>query len=296
MAHIAMLLLSSFETCDHSARSASSGSSSAALRAGSTPATSPMTTASPSDSATYSGEIVAGIAGSAHCASSTIPKPSASPPAPPIADSSIASPTNSCAIARPPRADRAQQADLLRSLAHGDRHDREDADAADEQRDAAERRDAERQHVDDRPEHVEHLLLRDDSEVLGAVACRKNSLDAVDDLVDGRVLGVEHVDLEQPLPVEQLEAARGRNVDRVVEVDADHVALRFHDADDAVALAADADPVAERVRAAVELRVELRAEHGDVARALELVGRQERAGGDVELEGFVEVGPDARRR
>ena len=94
------------------------------------------------------------------------------------------------------------------------------------------------------------------------------------------------------MPVEELEAARGGNVDRVVEVDADHVALRFHDADDAIALAADADPVAERVAAAVELRVQLGAEHGDVARALELVGRQERADGHVELERLVEVGAD----
>ena len=46
------------------------------------------------------------------------------------------------------------------------------------------------------------------------------------------------------MPVEQLEPARGRDVDRIVEVEADHVALRFHDADDTVAVAADAVPPA----------------------------------------------------
>ena len=55
-----------------------------------------------------------------------------------------------------------------------------------------------------------------------------------------RVLLVQHVDLEQAFAVEQLERARRRDVDGVVEVEADHRALRPHHADDAVALAADA--------------------------------------------------------
>ena len=96
----------------------------------------------------------------------------------------------------------------------------------------------------------------------------RDPLDAGDDLFDRRVLGVQHVDLERPLPVEQLEAARGGDIDRVIEIDAHHVALRLHDADDAIAQAADADTLPRRVRGAVELRVELRAEHGDVACAL----------------------------
>ena len=43
--------------------------------------------------------------------------------------------------------------------------------------------------------------------------------DARDDLVDRRVFAVEHVDLVKALAIEQLQAARGRDVHRVVEID-----------------------------------------------------------------------------
>ena len=146
--------------------------------------------------------MLTGIAGYASSTITMTMKPAMSPAAPPKPDKSIASPRNN--------------ADLMRALAYRNRHDREYADPAHEQRDAAERCHADRQHVQDRAEHIQHLLLRRNRKILAAMPREQHAANAGDYLVDGRVLVVEHVDLVQTLAVEQRETAGGWNIDGVV--------------------------------------------------------------------------------
>lgn len=114
-----------------------------------------------------------------------------------------------------------QQADFGGALAHGDGHDREDADPADQHRDPAQRADGEGHHVEHRAQHVEHLLLGGDGEVLPAMAGDEDAPDALDELVDGRAFLVQHVNLEEPVAVEERERAAHRDVDGIVEVEAE---------------------------------------------------------------------------
>jgi hypothetical protein len=72
-----------------------------------------------------------------------------------------------------------------------------------------------------------------------------------------------------PVAVKQFERARGRDVGRVVEVDAEELALGFHDADHAELQAADAQARAERVLAAEQFVLQFGAEHDEGAGVLD---------------------------
>ena len=93
----------------------------------------------------------------------------------------------------------------------------------------------------------------------------------------GAVGSYSDVDLHQALAVEHVQRAADRDEHGVVQVEAEHLALGFHHADDAVALAADAQARAERVLAAEQLLRHLGAEHRERARRARVVVRQELA-------------------
>ena len=83
----------------------------------------------------------------------------------------------------------------------------------------------------------------------------QNSLYTGDDFVYGRAIVVEQIDFVQTVTIEQRQATGGRNIDSVVEIDAQHVAFGLHHTDDSVAIAADADPVIQRIGRVVEFRM-----------------------------------------
>ena len=101
--------------------------------------------------------------------------------------------------------------------------------------------------------------------------------DARLDLGERRGRLVQDVDFHQALAVEHVERPSHGDEDGVVKVEAENLALRFHDADDAVALAADPQARAERVVAAEQLLRHPGAEHREGARRARVVVRQELA-------------------
>ena len=142
-----------------------------------------------------------------------------------------------------------------------------------------------RQDVEDVRQRAQHVLLRDDREVLAAVARDEDRLGRFDDaLARSRLRRRVKLISMQRVAVEQLERARRRDVGHVVEVDAEELAPRLHHADDAERQAADAHARAERALGAEQLALQLRAEHDEAARALGVVGRQELAARHAQLE------------
>src|SRR5574343_1652886 len=186
-----------------------------------------------------------------------------------------------------------QQADFSSPLGDGNGHDGDDADAADQQRDAAQRADGHGQHVEDVGQRRHHFFLGDDGEVLAAVARHHPFLDGGGD--DGRrhaFLGGQ-VDFVEAVAVEDFEGAGGRDEGRVVEVDAEKLPLGFEDADDAELVGADAQLGAERVLAAEQFVLELGAEDDQASGALGIVRGQELAGAHLALEDVQHLRADA---
>ena len=146
----------------------------------------------------------------------------------------------------PGRPQRTQQADLGGAFVDRYGHDRQDADTADQQRDRTQCTDRQRQHVQNRSEHLKHLVLGDDREVLVAVPCDQAAADLFGQYVGISALLIQDVDLHQAVAVEHRHRATDRDVDRVIEIEAEHLSLGFHASDNAVGLSTDADTFTER--------------------------------------------------
>ena len=185
---------------------------------------------------------------------------------PPIAVTTMASDRNCARMSRLPRARRHAHADLARPLRDRDEHDVHDADAADEQRDAADRGEQQAELVLRSGDRLEQLGAVDDSEVLDTAVQRRHEaaqqlLRLVDpaDVVDG------NRDLPREFLAEQAQRARlQRHEHRVVLVLTARAALASEHADDLERRSADQHPFAERILPVGEqLLVHGGAEHGD---------------------------------
>jgi hypothetical protein len=146
----------------------------------------------------------------------------------------------------PPRAERDQQADFAGAFGDGDGHDGDDADAADQQRDAAQRADGHGQHVEDVGQRAQHLFLGDDGEILAAVAGDQASLMAPATMAEGTPSSAATVDFVEPSRLNiswaraaGMKAVSSRSMPR-------NWPFGFHDADHAEVQAADAQALAER--------------------------------------------------
>ena len=102
-------------------------------------------------------------------------------------------------------------------------------------------------------EGVEHRLLAGHGDVVVAVALDHQRADRLLDLLR-RVGGEEgRVDLGDLFEVEDLHRGGDRNVDGVVDVEADHLALRLEDADHPETRPGDAHEAAQGVLLAEQL-------------------------------------------
>ena len=183
-----------------------------------------------------------------------------------------------------PRADRLAQADLARALGHRHQHDVHDADAADQQRDADDRA----HHRGDAAEHARvdlaHLVLHHDAEVVlvvlgDVVALPQHALDAF-------AHRAHHLLVSRPgswsctrSPTSRpkiVSALREGNEHRVVEVAAQALALRLHDADHRHRGGADVDLLPDRLGHA-QLLEDVEADHHHLAAALEVEVGEEAA-------------------
>ena len=100
-------------------------------------------------------------------------------------------------------------------------------------------------------------------------------LDRRDQRLDVTARGVEQVDLVHATEVEQAHRPLGRQVDGVVHVEAEQLALGGHHPDHPVAFAADTDRLAERRARAEQLVAQLGTEHRLGACRADLPGLEE---------------------
>ena len=88
---------------------------------------------------------------------------------------------------------------------------------------------------------------------------------------------IGQVDGHQAVAVEQFQRTRRRDIGRVVEVDAEELPLRLHDADDTELEVADAGPRSQGAFRAEQFRLQLGPQHNKRAGAFRFVIRQELA-------------------
>ena len=94
---------------------------------------------------------------------------------------------------------------------------------------------------------------------------------------------VEQVHLHQALPVEHGHGLDDGEVDRIVQIEAQHLPLGLHDPDDPVALATNADALTQGACIAEQLVPHLAAQYHEGAGVTGVVRRQEAAQGGVHL-------------
>ena len=163
----------------------------------------------------------------------------------------------------------------------------DDAHAAHCERDAAQRPHRRGEDAEDVGEPRQHI---GEGDVVLAVAGGEQAPDLARHAGGGGALAVGDVDLHQPVTVVEGERTPGGKVGGVVQVGAEKLALRRHHPDHAVALAADAHPLAQRVGVAEELLLEGGPRHHEGARANRVVGRQEAPGTDLHGKHAVHAG------
>src|SRR5690606_38766612 len=138
----------------------------------------------------------------------------------------------------------------------------------------------------------EHVLLREQREILFAVQRDQLALDALRHFGAGGALAEGDIDFAQAFAVEQLQAAIDGDVDDVVEIEAEHLALRLHHADDAKPVATDTHQLTEWIGIAEQLRAHLVTEH-DIGALDTIVLRQESAERDAHAPGLRQFGAAA---
>jgi hypothetical protein len=99
----------------------------------------------------------------------------------------------------------------------------------------------------------------------------------------GHVVGagaglVKQIDFHQAFPVKQAQGLGGRHIDGIVQIKTQHLTLGLHHAGNAVALGADAHPLAQGVAQAEQLVFDLAAQHHKGPGRPLVIGRQEAAG------------------
>ena len=116
------------------------------------------------------------------------------------------------------------------------------------------------------------------------MACAESAADGRGDLTGGDAFAVRDVDLEQAAAVVERHRPAGGDIGGVVEVGAEKLPFLLHHADHPVALAADADALAEGIGGAEQLVLELCTQHREGARAGGIVRRKEAAAADLHRE------------
>ncbi len=94
-----------------------------------------------------------------------------------------------------------EQANFIRALGHGDRHDGYDADPADDQRNSAQSADGSGQNVEDVGQCREHVFLRDYRKIFPAMPAFKQRFDGVDDFGGRHAFPVSHMDFHQSIAI-----------------------------------------------------------------------------------------------
>jgi hypothetical protein len=109
------------------------------------------------------------------------------------------------------------------------------------------------------------------------MARRERVFDSSDDDIRSGLRSERYVDLGQLVAVEELHRAREVDVGDVVQIDCEHLSLRFHDAHDAQSRAGDAHEATARVLSAEELARQRRTEDGFPSRPSRIAPGVERA-------------------
>ncbi len=136
-------------------------------------------------------------------------------------------------------------------------------------------------------------LLGGDGEILAAVAGDEHAADGGHHLFQGRAVLIDQIDFKQAFPVEQLQPFARRNIDRIVQVNPQHIALGLHHADYPIAVAADAYPFAQRVAVAEQFVAHFCPQDREGPGRPRIIRRQELTDGHVKLERSVEFMTDA---
>jgi hypothetical protein len=179
---------------------------------------------------------------------------------------------------------RKNQADLGDALSDRDPHHREDSDRTDEERDSGDEADREGDAVDHLAKDVEHGRLGGDREILvAAVAVGEEFANLFFDDVDQAPVREGHIDFAEIVHVEHPHREGDGDVDGVIEIEAERVALGRHDSDHAKSRVRDSNHLSECVLITEEFALHLRTEHCDRAGATRIGVVHELTLADLEL-------------
>jgi len=181
-------------------------------------------------------------------------------------------------------AEGAQKADLVHPFVDGDGHDGEDAHRPHQQGDAAQGAHGEGDHAQDLVQHGQLFLLGDHGEILGPVAPFQEAANGPRQTGFVGARPIDDVDLHEPFTVEQGHRPGHGDVDRIVQIHPQDVALGGHEPDDPVTLAPHPHPGPQGAHLAPE--------HHERPGRAGVVGGQEAPRTRMETEGAIECVAD----